>query len=152
DVKLLPNGHALVLGAEGRIVDMSTVVAGGRADARTMGSIIQEIDANKELVLEWHSFDHIAITDSFVDLIQQQLDYTHFNAVTIDPTDNNLLTSFRHTCEIVKINRRTGQVMWRLGGKRNQFTFVNEHEENAPYYTVGQHDVHRLANGNLLYF
>ena len=42
--------------------------------------------------------------------------------------------------------------MWRLGGKKNQFTFIGEHEENAPYYTVGQHDVHRLANGNLLYF
>ena len=42
--------------------------------------------------------------------------------------------------------------MWRLGGKMNQFTFIGEHPENAPYYTVGQHDVHRLANGNLLYF
>ena len=42
--------------------------------------------------------------------------------------------------------------MWRLGGKANQFTFIGEHEENAPYYTVGQHDIHRLANGNLLYF
>jgi hypothetical protein len=42
--------------------------------------------------------------------------------------------------------------MWRLGGKANQFAFVGEHPENAPYYTVGQHDIHRLANGNLLYF
>ena len=74
------------------------------------------------------------------------------NAVSIDPTDNNLLVSLRTTSEIVKINRQTGEVMWRLGGKANQFTFVGEHEENAPYYTVGQHDIHRLANGNLLYF
>ncbi len=87
-----------------------------------------------------------------MNLTEQVLDYTHVNAVAIDPTDNNLLTSFRHTSEIVKINRSTGQVMWRLGGKMNQFTFINEHEENAPFYTVGQHDVHRLANGNLLYF
>ena len=72
--------------------------------------------------------------------------------MTIDPTDNNLLASLRTTSEIVKINRQTGEVMWRLGGKENQFTFVGEHAENAPYYTVGQHDIHRLANGNLLYF
>jgi hypothetical protein len=152
DVKVLPNGHALVLGAEGRIVDMSTVVPGGKVDARATGSILQEIDANKQLVFEWHSLDHIPITNSFVDLTQSVLDYTHVNSVNLDPTDNNLLTSLRHTSEIVKINRLTGGVMWRLGGRMNQFAFINEHEENAPYYTVGQHDVHRLANGNLLYF
>jgi hypothetical protein len=152
DVKLLPNGHALLLGGEARTIDMSVLVPGGRVDARVTGSIIQEIDANKRLVFEWHSLDHIPVTNSLVDLTQQGLDYTHVNAVTIDPIDNNLLVSLRHTCEIVKINRSTGQVIWRLGGKGNQFTFIDEHEENAPFYTVGQHDVHRLANGNLLYF
>jgi hypothetical protein len=150
DVKLLPNGHALLLGAESRVVDLSQI--GGRVDARVTGSIIQEIDADKRLVFEWHSLDHIAVTNSFINLTGSVLDYTHVNSVTIDPTDNNLLTSFRHTAEIVKINRATGQVMWRLGGKMNQFTFINEREENAPFYTLGQHDVHRLANGNLLYF
>ena len=152
DVKLLPNGHALLLGAESRIIDLSGIVSGGRVDARVTGSIIQEIDADKHLVFEWHSLDHIPVTNSFVNLTGSVLDYTHVNAVAIDPTDNNLLTSFRTTSEIVKINRSTGQVMWRLGGRMNQFTFINEHEENAPFYTLGQHDVHRLANGNLLYF
>ena len=42
--------------------------------------------------------------------------------------------------------------MWRLGGKANQFTYVGEHPENAPYYTVGQHDIHRLPNGDVLFF
>ena len=134
DVKLLPNGHALVLGSE--------------AGAQATGSIIQEIDASKRVVFEWHSLDHIALTDSLV----VGEDYTHVNSVTIDPTDNNVLVSFRHTSEIVKIDRRTGQIIWRFGGKMNQFTILNEHEENAPFYTLGQHDVHRLANGNLLFF
>jgi len=152
DLKLLPNGHALLLGVDNRVVDMSRMVPGGRVDARVTGSLIQEIDANHELVFEWHGLDHIPITNSFIDLTQPVLDYTHENAVNIDPTDNNLLVSFRHTSEIVKINRSTGQVVWRLGGKMNQFNFVNEHAENAPFYTVGQHNVHRLANGNLIYF
>src|SRR5262245_16241128 len=98
DIKLLPNGHALALASEGRLVDMSAV--GGAVDARVTGSIIQEIDANKQLVFEWHSLDHIWPTNSFVDLTRQPLDYTHVNAITIDPIDNNLLVSFRHTCEI----------------------------------------------------
>lgn len=147
DVKLLPNGHALVLGIESRAVDLSTVVAGGSGIGWATGNVIQELDANKRLVFEWHAFDYIAISNSFGPMV----DYTHGNAVAIDPTDNHLLVSFRNTSEIVKINRSTGEVMWRLGGKMNQFTFVNE-TANGPYYTVGQHDVHRLANGNLLFF
>jgi hypothetical protein len=152
DMKLLPNGHALVFGSEVRTIDMSTLVPGGKTAASVTGDIVQEIDGNKRLVFEWHTFDHIPITNSFFDLTQQTIDYAHMNAVSIDPTDNNLLVSLRTTSEIVKINRQTGEVMWRLGGKANQFTFVGEHQENAPYYTVGQHDIHRLANGDLLYF
>ena len=152
DVKLFPNGHAFILGNEVRTFDLSTVVPGGKTAASITGDVIQEIDANKRLVFEWHTFDHIAITDTFADLTQASIDYAHANATTIDPTDNNLLVSLRTTSEIVKIDRRTGQIIWRLGGRNNQFTLIGEHPENAPYYTVGQHDVHRLANGNLLYF
>ena len=152
DMKLLPNGHALVFGSEVRTINMSALVPGGKTAASVTGDILQEIDANNRLVFEWHTFDHIAITNSFYDLTQQTIDYAHMNAVSIDPTDNNLLVSLRTTSEIVKINRQTGEVMWRLGGKMNQFTFIGEHAENAPYYTVGQHDIHRLANGNLLFF
>jgi hypothetical protein len=152
DLKLLPNGHTLLFGTETVPMDMSQLVPGGRLDASVVGGVIQEIDALKHVVFEWHTLDHIPITNSFFDLTQRTIDYAHINAVTLDPTDNNLLASLRTTSEIVKINRRTGQVMWRLGGKANQFTYIGEHPENAPYYTVGQHDVHRLANGNLLFF
>jgi len=152
DVKLFPNGHSLVFGTEVRTFDMSGVVTNGKTAAAVTGGVIQEFDGAKRLVFEWHTFDYIAITNTFADLSQSSFDYAHINAMTIDPTDNNLLASLRTTSEIVKINRRTGEVIWRLGGKMNQFTFINEHEENAPFYKVGQHDVHRLANGNLLLF
>jgi hypothetical protein len=152
DVKLLPNGHALVFASEVRSFDMSAVVPGGKTAASVTGNVIQELDADKHLVFEWHTFDHIAITNTFADMTQSSFDYAHVNAVTIDPIDNHILASLRTSSEIVKINRQTGQIIWRLGGKSNQFSFINEHPENAPYYTVGQHDIHRLANGNLLYF
>jgi hypothetical protein len=152
DVKLFPNGHSFIFGTEVRTFDMSTVLPGGKAAASITGDIIQEIDADNRLVFEWHTFDHVAITNTFADMTQSSFDYAHVNAMTIDPTDNNLLASLRTTSEIVKIDRRTGQIIWRLGGKNNQFAFIGEHPENAPYYTVGQHDVHRLPNGHLLYF
>ena len=152
DMKLLPNGHALIFGTEVRTINMSALVSGGKTAASVTGDVLQEIDSSNHLVFEWHTFDYIPITNSFVNLTQSTFDYAHMNAVNIDPTDNNLLVSLRNVCEIVKINRQTGAVMWVLGGRGNQFTYFGENPTNAPYYTVGQHDIHRLANGDVLFF
>jgi len=152
DFKVLPNGHALMLGTYRRHVDMSRIVPGGRPDAQVTGDVVQEIDADKHVLFEWHALDHIPMTDSFYDLTKKSIDYSHFNSVNLDPTDNTLLISSRTTSDIVKVSRSTGEIIWRLGGKDNDFTFVGEHEENAPYYFVGQHAVWRFPNGDLLFF
>jgi arylsulfate sulfotransferase len=39
----------------------------------------------------------------------------------IDPADSNLLVSFRHQNQVVKLNRHTGDIMWRLGGRNSDF-------------------------------
>ncbi len=44
----------------------------------------------------------------------------HFNSFELD-SDSNLLVSFRHSDEIVKIDRNTGEIIWTLGGKYNDF-------------------------------
>lgn len=44
----------------------------------------------------------------------------HFNSFELD-SDNNLLISFRHSDEIVKINRNNGKIIWTLGGEYNDF-------------------------------
>ncbi|MBN2591207.1 MAG: aryl-sulfate sulfotransferase [Sedimentisphaerales bacterium] len=152
DLKVLPNGHALLLGTYPIPMDMSKLVSGGRPDASITGNVIQEIDADKNVVFEWHVIDHLPVLDSFHNLTAQSIDYAHFNSVSIDPFDNSLLISFRTTSEITKVSRSTGEVIWRLGGKGNQFTFIGEHEENAPYYFVGQHCIWRRRNGNLIFF
>jgi hypothetical protein len=75
------------------------------------------------------------------------VDWTHFNSVAMD-TDGNILVSSRHFSEVTKINRQTGAIIWRMGGKRNQFTFIND-----PYNGFkGQHDARRISNGNLTLF
>ncbi len=152
DFKLLPNGHALVLESEQWPVDMSQVVPGGRPDAVLQSLVFQELNAEKQVVFQWRARDHLAITDSLDYLTQPSVDWTHANAVTIDPLDNNYLVSLRGFCQILKISRTTGDVIWRLGGKDSDFTFINEHPENAPYYFIGQHNIHRLANGDLIFF
>jgi len=152
DFKLLPNGRALILSNENWPVDMSQYVAGGRPDAVLKSLVFWEIDAHKQILFQWRARDHLAITDSLDFLTLASVDWTHVNGITMDPLDNNYLISLRGFCQILKISRATGDVIWRLGGNSGDFAFVGEHAENAPYYFIGQHNLHRLANGDLLFF
>ncbi len=77
--------------------------------------------------------------------------YSALNAFDLDD-DGNILMSFRHLSEIIKISRTTGELMWRMGSPRGEFTYVGEHEENAPYYHARQHHIKRLPNGNITLF
>ncbi len=144
ELRILPNGHALLLGVNEEIVDMSQFVPGGDTAAVVVGSIIQELDTSKTVVFQWRSWDHYNITDAVgVDFTWHMIDYVHGNALDVD-TDGNILFSSRMQNEITKIDRETGAIIWRLGGNNNQFRFVND--------SIGfsyQHAVRRIANGDI---
>jgi hypothetical protein len=147
ELLLLPNGHALLLAQETQTVDMSKLVAGGNPAASVVGNIIQELDQNKNVVFQWRSFDYIPITDCIgQDLTAAVIDYIHSNALEVD-TDGNILLSSRHTSEITKIDRQTGTIIWRWGGKENQFSFTND-----PIGFSYQHSIRRTPTGTLMLF
>jgi hypothetical protein len=126
ELRLLPNGHALLFGIDPQVVDMSAIVPGGRPDATVLGMILQELDARKNVVFQWRSWDHFEITDAtHVDLTAGLIDYVHSNAIDVD-SDGNLLISNRHMDEITKIDRVTGETIWRWGGKHDEFTRVDD--------------------------
>jgi len=109
------------------------------------------LDEMKNVIFQWRSWDHFKITDATddIDLTQPSIDYVHGNAIELD-YDGNLLISCRNMDEITKIDRQTGDIIWRLGGleaKNNQFLFIND-----PITFSHQHDVRRLANGNITLF
>ena len=113
ELVVLNNGHGLLMSYDPQPVDMSQVVQGGNPNAIVYGLIIQEIDVNKNVVFQWRSWDHIAITDAIHEnLLAASVDYIHGNAIEMDK-DGNLLISSRHLSEITKINRTTGNIMWR---------------------------------------
>jgi hypothetical protein len=147
ELRLLPEGHAYLMSYDGQMVGMDTVVEGGNPNAMVFGLIIQEIDLNKEVVFEWRSWDHFKITDALrEDLTGIDIDYVHGNAIEIE-SDGNILISSRNMDEVTKIDRTTGDIIWRMGGKNNQFTFVND-----PDGFNAQHDIRRLANGHVTLF
>ncbi len=151
EFKILPNGHVMMMAYHTIRYDMSTVVEGGQPDASLVINIIQEQDLDKNVVFEWRNIDYIPITDSDLDLTASRINYGTLNAFDID-NDGNILASFRNHSEIMKISRETGEVLWRMGGPRGEFTYVGEHEENAPYYHARQHNIRRRPNGNITLF
>ena len=147
ELRLLPNGHALLLSYDPEIVDMRTVVAGGDSEATVVGAILQELDENKNVVFQWRSWDHFQITDAtHEDLTAAFIDYVHANAIEI-ADDGNLLLSSRHLDEITKIDRVTGDILWRFGGKNNQFTFLDDPDQFSH-----QHGVREQVNGDITLF
>jgi hypothetical protein len=148
EFQLLPNEHALLIATDPQIIRMDTVVAGGDTAALVLGAIIQEVDASKNVIFQWRSWDHYQITDATenINLTAHTIDYVHANAVELD-NDGNILLSSRHMDEITKINRQTGEIIWRWGGEKsrnNQFQFINDTRTFSH-----QHDIRRLPNGNV---
>lgn len=148
---LEPNGHVVMMSYHTTTFDMRTIVPGGKPNCQLSLNIIQEQDAAKNPVFEWRNIDHIPITDSDLPLTDARINYSTLNAYELD-NDGNYLASFRGHSEIMKISRTTGEILWRWGSPRSQFTFVGENATNSPYYFSRQHDIRRLPNGNVSIF
>ncbi len=103
-----------------RIVDVDLSPIGGPSSSRTLESIFQEVDiATGRLLLEWRSLDHVPVSDSLRQP-SATFDYFHINSIDV-MIDGNLLISARDTWAAYKLDRRRGEVIWRLGGKGSQF-------------------------------
>lgn len=135
ELQLLPDHHSFLIALDYRTVDMSKVVSGGQTNATVIGNHVQELDANHNVVFQWNCWDNFDIKDAVHENLQANtIDYIHMNSIAID-YDSNIVISSRHLSEVTKINRKTGKIMWRLGGAHNQFTFVND-----PYGISYQHN------------
>jgi hypothetical protein len=147
ELRFLPNGGYCLIATTTATVNMMDTVGYGDPIASVQYPIIQEFDAAGNLVFEWKTKDHFHIADAtYENLGFASIDFAHCNSIDYD-SDSTFILSFRNMDEITKINRRTGNIVWRLGGKNNQFRMIND--------SVGfshQHSVRRLPNGNIIMF
>lgn len=145
---VLPNGNVMLMYYRNvEVSNAAGTIPNGNQTAIIIGVIIREIAPNGDTVFQWNSWDHVDLTDADDLYLQYSpTDYIHSNAIDID-TDGNILLSSRHFNEVTKIDRKTGEIIWRLGGKRNEFDLLNDDR-----WFGHQHDVRRLPNGNLSLF
>jgi arylsulfotransferase ASST len=149
----LENGNVLLLSQPVRIRDLSEY--GGDPEALVVEAVIQELDEDNNIVFEWRSWEHVELTDTTrIEELQYEppepVSYLHANALAVD-LDGNIILSARRFDELIKIDRETGDIIWRMGGlrsKNNEFTFIDD----PNFGFSGQHNIQVLENGNYLLF
>jgi Arylsulfotransferase (ASST) len=144
ELQVTPEGTALFM-CTPQSVAMDLTEVGGPRDGQVLEAVIQEVEISSgKLLMEWHSLDHIGVSESYLPF-KGPYDYLHANSIDVTP-DGNLLVSGRHTWTLYKIDRRSGHVMWRMGGRRSNF----EIERAARW--AWQHDARQVAHGVITLF
>lgn len=149
---ILGEGHYLLSSYVGKRVDnLPESVSDSGYGARVVACVLQEVKDGK-LLFEWDSTDYPQLFEyslegnEFDNTQRFWCDYVHFNAVAVDPKDNNLLLSMRNLDAVLKIDRISGEILWVLGGKGDQFHLVQEQHFSR------QHDVRLTADGGITLF
>jgi hypothetical protein len=148
ELQLEPGGTALITAYDPILCNLSA--EGGPAYGGVTDGVFQEIDVKTGLVMyEWTSLDHVGLGESYeaakTTSAPWPYDYFHINSINLDP-DGSLLVSARNTWTVYRVDGRSGQIGWRLGGKKSNF-------KAAPgTRTAFQHDPRELPGGLISIF
>jgi hypothetical protein len=121
--------------------------------------VIQEVDPQGGLVWKWKGSDHIdPVNENTYPAVgsvngEQVYDLYHCNSVDASPT-GDLLVSARQLNAVFEIQRATGKIVWKLGGKPvskdgAQILAIQNDPNPTP---VSQHDARFLPNGHVTIF
>lgn len=141
-----PNDTSLawvhLIGYESRRFDLRAI--GGAPDALLGVHTIERQSASGTTVFSWNAADYFGPED-WPAFQAAPVDLVHPSSLDVD-SDGHYIASFQAMDEITRIHSRTGELLWRFGGRHNQFTIKNDTRGGFQ----GQHSVRVLENGHLL--
>src|ERR687890_2169156 len=144
---ITPEDTALLTAYVPTQTDLSQI--GGPEDGTVWDGIAQALDPETgEVLFEWRSLDHVGVQEPYREPPQDPstaLDYFHINSIDID-FDGNFLLSAKGTSAVYKVERETGEILWRLGGKESDF------EMGPGTRFAYQHDARRQRDGTITIF
>jgi hypothetical protein len=148
EFQITPQGTALITVYDG--IECNLAGVGGPARGAVADTLMQELDLATGLVRnEWHSLDHVPLSDTYVSpqpgSLKEPFDFFHINSVA-PMQDGSLLIDARNTWAAYDVEKRTGRVLWRLGGRRSSFKM------GAGTATAYQHDAREQPNGDITFF
>lgn len=151
DFRVTKNGTALVTIYDTVRADLSAL--GGPRHGYMRDCLFQEIDiADGTLLFEWRISDHVPFNTSLEAVRgtgwrhDDAYDAYHINSIDKDQSGNYLLSS-RHTHSVLNIDGKSGEILWTLGGKLNDYTDASEGRATdfAWQHDVRWHDGHTLT-------
>ena len=145
EFQITPQGTALIDCVDRVRTNLSSV--GGPTDGLADDYVIQELDIKTGRVLwEWHALGHIPVNAAYIPYrTTRPFDFFHLNSIQQLP-NHNLLVSARHTWGVYEIDKRTGKVIWTLGGKYSNFklgpgaNFEWQHDAHMTGHTLSLFD------------
>lgn len=138
-----------------RVTDTRSI--GGHPDTNLAGHQIRRYRPDGTLDFLFDAWDHFSIEDWIEEPAVERTfpdgDFDHPNSLAFD-LDGNYIVSWRNMAEVTKIDARTGEILWRFGGRNNQFQILDDplYDPKGGFAFCGQHSVSILPNGNLLMF
>lgn len=147
---LTPRNTALLLST--KKVPMDLTPYGGPENGYVQDFAIQEIDLRtNKLLFFWDALDHIPLTDSYQSASSATStdniwDAYHLNSIGLTDNRDDIIVSSRSMWTIYRINKPTGDILWRLGGKQSDFEIESGGEFSW------QHDARLLPNNLISLF
>lgn len=120
---------------------------GGPRDTLIFGHQLVRVAADGIPHTVFDGWDHFSWEDRIEPPRDTLYDFDHPNSLDFDH-DGNYIVSYRNMGEITKIDARTGAIIWRFGGRSNQFAIRNDPLNGFS----AQHSARVLDNGNLLLY
>ncbi|KAE8379758.1 ASST-domain-containing protein [Aspergillus bertholletiae] len=114
------------------IIPADLTPVGGLEEGWVFDGTFQEIDIETgKSLFQWRASEHFNFTDmqrdreGNGDSKTYPWDFFHINSVDKDSKGNYLISSRYASC-LAYIDGRTGNIIWRLGGKKNDFTDLSD--------------------------
>jgi hypothetical protein len=120
---------------------------GGPRKGTALDATIQGVDLTTgALVFNWSSAEHIDFAESYAPYSKKTpYDPVHVNSVDVAP-DGALVVSARNTWTVYKVDPASGDIVWRLGGKKSDFAM------GAQTKFAWQHDARAHPDGTISLF
>jgi len=137
----LKNGNVLLICKKPLPDAVVPKVRGGRPgtevdDSKIVGDYLVEMTTDGKIVWEWQSWEHLDPAVNGITAVQDNRDGWPFANGFCELPDGNIMLSFRNISTVVMLDRRTGEIYWKL---------------SAPPLS-GQHAPSILPNGHILLF
>ncbi len=139
DARRTEAGGAIYLTLEPVPAELRAKVQGGLPNTEHQGQMwadrIVEVDSSGSTIWEWHAWEHLDPETDVITPTDLRDEWSHGNTVVPLP-GGDVMVSFRNISTVARIDRATGEFVWKLGWD----------------LLAQQHDPSLLPNGNVLIF